>query len=164
MIIYKYCSEPFFKDVYTEFVNNLFHIFTGERYIETKNFEEAVQRLVFNVCELSPANEFADRVREFLKFYFFEKPEYRKGVYQQIMYQILPALKKDHGKAVKHEQKMLAFLANEMDKAGRHVEAHVVRTVVKPHLKEMRKDWEKDWEKTGTPVQKYVAAEKKFFK
>ena len=67
--------------------------------------------------------------------------------------------KKDNGKAVKHEQKMLAFLANEMDKAGRGVEAHVVRTIVKPHVKEMRKDWEK-----MTPVQKYVAAEKKFFK
>ena len=159
MIIYKHCSEPFFKDVHTEFVNNLFHIFSDGRYIETKNFKEAVQRLIFNVCELSPANKVVDRVREFLKFYFFEKPEYRKGVYQQIMYQILPALKKDHGKAVKHEQKMLAFLAYEMDKAGRHVEAHAVRIVVKPHLKEMKKDWEK-----MTPVQKYVAAERKFFK
>ena len=93
MIIYKHCSEPFFKDVYTEFVNNLLHIFSDGRYIETKNFKEAVQRLVFNVCELSPANKVVGRVREFLKFYFFEKPEYRKGVYQQIMYQILPALK-----------------------------------------------------------------------
>ena len=54
---------------------------------------------------------------------------------------IVPALKKDHKKIAKHEQKMLSFLANEMHKAGRQTEAHVVRIIVKPYLQQARKKW-----------------------
>ena len=69
----------------------------------------------------------------------------------------VPALKKDHRKVVKHEQRMFSFLANEMDKAGREIEAHVVRTIVKPHIKEMGKEWEE-----MTAMQKFKAVERKF--
>ena len=94
-------------------------------------------------------------VHEFLKLSFFEKPEYRKGVYRQIRYQILPALWKNHKAIERKKQKRLAFPANEMDKAGRHVEAHVVRTIVKPHVKDMGKAWEE-----MTAMQKYMTVER----
>ena len=151
-------SGPF-QDVYNEFNNNLFYIYIDGRYIETKYFKEAVQRLVFNICESNPTNKVGPMVHGFLKLPFFKEPEYRKGVCKQIRYQILPALWKNHKAIERKKQEKLTFLANEMDKAGRHVEAHVVRTIVKPNLKEMRKDWEE-----MTAMQKYVAAERKFFK
>ena len=85
-----------FKNVYKEFYNNLLYIYIDGRYIETKYFKEAVQRLVFNICELNPTNKVGCMIHEFLKLPFFEKSEYRKGVYKQIRYQILPVLWKNH--------------------------------------------------------------------
>lgn len=35
------------------------------------------------------------------------------------------------------------FLANELDGAGRHVEAHIVRTIVKPYIRDMNLKWSK---------------------
>ena len=129
-------------------------------YVETELFHQLVRIKVKNIIEANPHDE-GTTVESFMKSKTFFGTTYQKKNPSYIFLKkiVVPALKKDHGKAVKHEQKMLAFLAYEMDKAGRHVEAHVVRIVVKPHLKEMKKDWEK-----MTPVQKYVAAERKFFK
>ena len=155
-MIYKHRSD-LFNDVYKEFYNNLLYIYIDGRYIETKYFKEAVQRLVFNICELNPTNKVGCVVHEFLKLSFFEKPEYRKGVYKQIRYQILPALWKNHKEIERKKQEKLSFLANEMDKAGREIEAHVVRTIAKPHMKEMGKEWEE-----MTAMQKFKAVERKF--
>ena len=41
------------------------------------------------------------------------------------------------------KQKKLTFLANEFDKVGRTVEAHVVRTIVKPYVHYMNLGWGK---------------------
>ena len=104
-----------FNDVYREFYNNLLYIYIDGRYIETKYFKEAVQRLVLNICELNPTNKVGCMIHEFLKLSFFEKPEYRKGVYKQIRYQILPVLWKNHKAIERKKQEKLTFLANEMD-------------------------------------------------
>ena len=141
-MICKHRSE-LFNDVYKEFCNNLLYIYIDGRYIETKYFKEAVQRLVFNICELNPTNKVGCMIHEFLKLSFFEKPEYRKGVYKQVRHQILPALWKNHKAIERKKQKKLTFLANEMDKAGRYVEAHVVRIIVKPYIRDMNLKWSK---------------------
>ena len=82
-------------------------------------------------------------IHEFLKLPFFEKPEYRKGVYKQIRYQILPVLWKNHKAIERKKQKKLTFLDNELHNAGRYVEAHVVRTIVKPYIRDMNLKWSK---------------------
>ena len=132
-----------FKDVYKEFYNNLLYIYLEGRYIETKYFKEAVQCLVFNICELNPTNKVGCVIHEFLKLPFFEKPEYRKGVYKQIRYQILTVLWKNHKAIERKKQKKLTFLDNELHNAGRYVEAHVVRTIVKPYIRDMNLKWSK---------------------
>ena len=141
-MISEYHSGPL-QDVYNEFNNNLFYIYSDGRYIETKYFKEAVQHLVFNICELNTTNKVGCVVHNFLKLPFFEEPEYRKGVYKQIRYQILPALWKNHKAIERKKQEKLTFLANEMDKAGRYVEAHVVRIIVKPYIRDMNLKWSK---------------------
>ena len=129
-------------------------------YVETKLFRQLVRLKVKNIIEANP-HIGGMTVGSFMKSRVFFGATYQKKNPSYIFLKkiVVPALKKDHRKVVKHEQRMLSFLANEMDKAGRHVEAHVVRTIVKPNLKEMRKDWEE-----MTAMQKYVAAERKFFK
>ena len=139
------CKHPadLFQNVYREFYNNLLYTHINRRYIETKYFKEAVQRLVFNICELNPTNKVGPMIHEFLKLTFFEKPEYRKGVYIQIKYQVLPVLWKNHKEIERKKQKKLTLLANELHSAGRYVEAHVVRIIVKPYIRGMNLKWSK---------------------
>ena len=153
-------SETLFKKMVLEFKKSFLEYLRRGVYVETKLFHLLVRIKVKNIIEANPHDE-VTTVESFMKSKTFFGTTYQKKNHSYVFLKkiVVPALKKDHGKAVKHEQKMLAFLANEMDKAGRGVEAHVVRTIVKPHVKEMRKEWEK-----MTPVQKYVATEKKFFK
>ena len=40
-------------------------------------------------------------------------------------------------------KKKLTFLANEVDNAGRTVEAHIVRTIVKPYIRDLNLKWSK---------------------
>ena len=132
-----------FQNVYREFSNNCLWVDIGSDYRESKYFKEAVQRLVFNICELNPTNKVGCMIHEFLKLSFFEKPEYTKGVYKQIRYQILPVLWKNHKEIERKKQKKLTFLADELHNAGRYVEAHVVRTIVKPYIRNMNLKWSK---------------------
>ena len=94
-----------FQNVYREFYNNLLYTHINGQYIETKYFKKAVQSLVFNICELNPTNKVGPMIHGFLKLTFFEKPEYRKGVYKQIRYQILPVLWKNHKEIEQKKQK-----------------------------------------------------------
>ena len=69
--------------------------------IETKYLKEAVLCLVFNICELNSTNKVGSMIHGFLKLSFFEKPEYRKGVYKQIIkfYQFFgKTIKQSNGK------------------------------------------------------------------
>ena len=129
-------------------------------YVETKFFHQLFRLKVKNIIEANPHNE-GTTVGFFMKSKIFFGKTYQKRnpSYHFLKRILVPALKKDHRKVVKHEQKMLSFLANEMGKAGRLVEAHVVMTIVKPNLKEMRKDWEE-----MTAMQKFKAAERKFYR
>ena len=115
----------------------------GRDYRESKYFKEAVLYLIFNLCELNPTNMLGNIIHEFLKTSFFEKPEYRRGVYKQIRYEILPVLWKDHKAIERKKQRKLTFLANELDNVGRHVEGHVVRIIVKPYIRDLNKKWSK---------------------
>ena len=131
-----------FEDVYKEF-NNLLYIYIDGRYIETKYFKEAVLCLVFNICELNPTCKVGSMVHGFLKLSFFEKPEYRCGIYNQIRYGILPILWKNHRMIERKKQRKLTFLANELHNVGRLVEAHIIRAVVKPYIRDLNLKWSK---------------------
>ena len=130
-----------FEDVYKEFNNNLLYIYIDGRYIETKYFKEAVLCLLFNICELNPTGKVGSMVHGFLKLSFFEKPEYREGVYKQIRYEILPVLWKNHQMIERKKQRKLTFLADELHGVGRTVEAHIIRTIVKPYIRDLNKKW-----------------------
>lgn len=132
-----------FLEAKREFSRNLLWVAATGRYYETKYFREAILTLVFNICELNPTNRVGNMIHEFLKTFFFKKAEYRKGVYKDIRYKILPVLWKNHRAVERKKQKKLCFLANEFDKNGRRVEAHIVRTIVKPHIRDMNLKWSK---------------------
>ena len=159
-LLIKMDDETLFKKMMLEYKKSfLKYLYTGV-YVETKLFRQLVRIKVKNIIEANPHIE-GVIVGFFMKSKFFFEKTYQKKNPSYIFLKkiVVPALKKDHRKVVKHEQRMLSFLANEMDKAGRNVEAHVVRTIVKPHLKEMKKDWEE-----MTAMQKFKVAERKFFK
>ena len=105
--------------------------------------------LIINICELNPTNKVGYVIHESLKKPFFEKPDYRQGVYKQIRYEILPVLWKNRRAVERRKQVKLTLLADELEKAGRVAEAHVVRTIVKPHIRDMNLKWSK-----MTPVDK----------
>ena len=69
--------------------------------------------------------------------------EYRQGVYKQIRYEILPIVWKNHRAMERKKNQKLTFLANELDNAGRTVEAHIVRTIVKPYIRDLNLKWSK---------------------
>ena len=148
------------ETLFKEFKKSLFKYIRTGVYVETELFCQLVRLKVKNIIAANPHDEGA-MVEFFMKINAFFRTTYQKKNPSYIFLKkiVVPALKKDHTKVVKHEQRMLSFLANEMDKAGRNVEAHVVKTIVKPHLKEMKKDWEE-----MTAMQKYAAAESKFFR
>ena len=98
---------------------------------------------MFNIAELNPTNKVGHVIHEFLKTHFFEKQEYRRGVYRQIRYEILPVLSKDHKAIERKKQRKLTFLANELHRDGRIVEAHIVRAIVEPYIRNMNKKWSK---------------------
>ena len=56
----------------------------------------------------------------------------RTGFYKQIRYVLLPALWKDH---MAIEQK------KQIDEAGRHMEARMVRIIVKPYIRDLNLKW-----------------------
>ena len=140
-----------------EFRKSLKRYFTKGVYLETRFFRQLVRLKVKNIIEANPHDVLGTTVESFMKSTIFFKTTFQKKNPSYIFLKkiVVPALKKDHRKVVKHEQRMLAFLANEMDKAGRHVEAHVVRTIVKPHVKDMGKAWEE-----MTAMQKYMTVER----
>ena len=115
----------------------------GRSYRESKYFKEAVLHLVYNMCELNPTNKIGNVIHEFLKTAFFEKPEYRQGVYKDIRYKILPVLWKDHRAIERKKQRKLTFLASELHGDGRIVEAHIARTIVKPYIRDLNRNWYK---------------------
>ena len=65
------------------------------------------------------------------------------GVYKTIKYVVLPVLWRNHKTVERRKQVKLTFLADELEKAGRHVEGHVVRTIVKPYIRDMNLKWSK---------------------
>ena len=107
-MIFKHRAD-LFEDVYREFSNNLLHDYIDGRYIETKYFKKAVLCLVFNICELNLTNKVGNMIHGFLKLPFFEKPEYRQGVYKEVRFKILPVLWKNHRAVERKKQKKLTF-------------------------------------------------------
>ena len=99
--------------------------------------------MVKNIIEVNPDDVLGTKVEKFMNnSRFFREKAFKKGLSYIILKTIIvPTLKKDHKKFTKHEQKMLSFLANEMHKAGRQTEGHVVRIIVKPYLQQARKKW-----------------------
>ena len=91
---------------------------------------------VKNIIEANPDDVLGTKVEKFMNnSRLFREKAFKKGMsYTMLKTYRVPALKKDHKKIAKHEQKMLSFLANEMHKVGRQTEAHVVRIIVKPYL------------------------------
>ena len=89
---------------------------------------------------MNPIDVLGNSVQEFLNvLYFFRiKGQY---VYKLIRHQILPVLKKNHKNIEQDKQKKLSFLANQLEKAGRKGEAHVVRIIVKPYIYELNSKW-----------------------
>ena len=151
-------NETLFKKVALEFKKSFLKYIRTGVYVETELFHQLVRIKVKNIIEANPHDE-VTTLEFFMKSKAFFETTYQKKNPSYVFLKkiVVPALKKDHRKVVKHEQRMLSFLANEMDKAGRGVEAHVVRVIVKPHLKEMKKDWEE-------MTQKFKVTERKFFK
>ena len=138
------------RDLYKEFFYNQL----PGRYKETIYFKEVVKSLVFDICESNITNVAAYIIHDFLKFRIFGKPEYRKGVYKTIKHQVLPVLWKNHKSIERKKQRRLSFLANELDNAGQHIKAHIVRTIVKPYIRDMNLKWGK-----MTSVQKLKTVE-----
>ena len=147
-----------FKNMVEECKKSLIRYFTKSIHLETRFFHQLVRLKVKNVIEANLHDELGTTVEFFMKSKIFFGKTFQKKNPSYIFLKriVVPALKKDHRKVVKHEQRMLSFLANEMDKAGREIEAYVVRTIVKPHVKEMGKEWE-----GMTAMQKYKAAERR---
>ena len=141
-MICRHCAD-FFEDVYKEFNNNLLYIYIDSRYIEMKYFKEAVLCLIFNIVELTPTCKVGSMVHGFLKLSFFEKPEYREGIYKQIRYEILPVLWKNHRMIERKKQRKLTFLTSELHNVGRIVEAHIIQTIIKPYIRDLNKKWSK---------------------
>ena len=54
----------------------------------------------------------------------------------------LPALWKDHRAIERKKQNKLIFLAEVLDEAGRHTEAHVVRIIIKPYIRDLNFKWQ----------------------
>ena len=138
-----YHNADLMYEAFREYYISTLLEYTFGYYRESKNFKKAVIQLVINICELTPTNEAGNIIHGFLKKPFFRKPVYRQGVYKQIRYEILPVLWTNHRAVERKKQKKLTFLANELEKAGRHVEAHVVRVIVKPNIRDMNLKWSK---------------------
>ena len=122
--------------------NCLWYQVTG-RYFEQKAFQEALLFYIFSLCELNPTHKVAYIVHGITKSFLFKKPDQRLGVYKPIRYILLPVLWKNHRAIERKKQKRLTFLANELSKAGRHVEVHIVRTIVKPYIRDLNRKWSK---------------------
>ena len=131
-----------FKSMVEECKKSLIRYFKKGIYLETRFFHQLVRLKVKDIIEANPHDVVATTVGFFIKSKIFFRETFQKKNPSYIFLKkiVVPALKKDHRKVVKHEQRMLSFLANEMDKAGREIEAHVVRTIVKPHMKKMGKE------------------------
>ena len=132
-----------YERVKREFHNNCLWYQIDGYYREQKGFQEELLFYIFNIAEINSTDKVASMVHQILKWYLFEEPEYRKGIYKDIRYKILPVLWKDHKAIERERQKKLTFLANELDNTGRHVEGHIVRTIVKPYIRDLNRQWSK---------------------
>ena len=135
--------EDLFQKVYREFSCNCLWVDLGRDYRESKYFKEAVLCFVFNLWELNPTNKLGKIIHEFLKLPFFKEPDQRRGIYKPIRYILLPVIWKDHWTIEIKKQGKLTFLANELSKAGQHVQGHIVRTIVKPYIRDLNRKWSK---------------------
>ena len=136
-------NQVLLQKVRREFFNNYLWYQVDGRYFEQIGFKEALLFYIFNLVGLNPTNKVAIMVHQILKSFIFKRPEHRCGVYKQIRYKILPALWRDHRSIERAKQEKLTFLANELDKTGRHVEGHIVRTIVKPYIRDLNRKWSK---------------------
>ena len=136
-------NKVLYKKVCMEFFNNCLWYQIDGHYREQKDFQEALLFYIFKLCELNPTDKVASMIHHILKSFIFEKPEHRRGVYEQIRYGILPVLWKDHKAIERKKQRKLTFLANELNNVGRLAEAHVVRIIVKPYIRDLNKKWSK---------------------
>ena len=75
---------------------------------------------MFNIAELNPTDKVGSMIHQMLKLLFFEKKEYRKGIYKQIRYELLPVLWKNHRAIERKKQRKLTFLANELIRCGKN--------------------------------------------
>ena len=136
-------NKVLYQRVCREFFNNCLWYQIDGYYREQKYFHEVLLFYIFNLCGLNPTDKVASMVHQVLKSFIFEKPEHRCGIYNQIRYEILPVLWKDHHAIERKKQSRLTFLANELSNVGRHVEGHIVRTIVKPYIRDLNNKWSK---------------------
>ena len=99
--------------------------------------------MIINICESNPTYKVGYIIHECLTTPFFRNWGGRSGVYKTITYVILPVLLRDHKTIERREQVKLTLLADELEKAGQVVEAHIVQTIVKPHIRDMNLKWSK---------------------
>ena len=141
-MICRHCAD-LFNEAAREFSRNMLWIEVTGRYRETKYFKEAILYLVFNIVEVNPTNKVGNMIHKFLKTFFFKKQEYRRGVYKEIRYNILPVLWENHRAIERKKQRKLTCLANDLHNVGRTVEAHIIRTIVKPYICDLNQKWSK---------------------
>ena len=108
-----------------------------------KKFYQAILSHIFYVCGLASTENAANTIHQLLKLPIFILPTYRRNLCKKIRYKIIPVLWKDHQAIERKKQKKLLFLANELSKAGRHVEGHIIRTIVKPYICDLNRKWSK---------------------
>ena len=85
-----------YEKVRRGFFNNCLWYQIDGYYREQKGFQQELLFYIFNICEINPTDKVASMVHQILKWSFFEKLEYHRGVCKQIRYKILPVLWRDH--------------------------------------------------------------------
>lgn len=109
-------------------------------YRESETFKKLCFRFIDHICRLNPVDKVGTIVHEFLKIIFVAS-DFRRGVYKDIRYKILPVLNKNHRAIERKKQKKLTFLVKELNRVGRYVEAHVIRVIVKPCIRDLNLKW-----------------------
>ena len=111
--------------------NNCLWRYVDGWYRESEVFKRVCLRFINHICQLNSTNKVGSIIHQFLKMVFNE-PDFKNSVYKQIRYQILPVLWENHKAVECKKQNKLNFLAEVLDEAGRHTEAHVLELLLNP--------------------------------
>lgn len=110
------------------------------RYCETEEFRRLFKVATYEISKNNTDKDVALIIHQCLKYIFLE-PFTRVGVYKHLRYVVLPVLWKDHVAIERRKQRKLSFLAEVLDEAGRHAEAHLVKIIVKPYIRDLNLKW-----------------------